>query len=329
MKRREFITLLGGAAAWPMVARAQQADGIRRIGVLMSYAADDPEARLRITALNEKLHALGWVEGHNLKIEYNWAPGGGTDTLPSHVRELAATKPELIISNSTPVLTALREEHLAIPVIFVQVTDPVGAGFVESLAKPGGTITGFTDFEYAVGGKWLELLKEVNPLLVRAGVIVMPGHQGNAKIYRMMQTAAQVSGVSLIKIESREVAEIEHTIVALSKKPHSGLIVLPGPLAINYRRQIIALVTQYRLPAVYPFRYFASSGGLISYGIDQVDQWRGAASYADRILRGERAGDLPVQQPTKFELVINLKTAKALGLTVPPALIARADEVIE
>jgi putative ABC transport system substrate-binding protein len=296
---------------------------------LMSYAADDPEARLRVAALNEKLNALGWVEGRNLKIEYNWAPGGGTDSLRSHARELATTKPELIISNSTPVLTALREEHLAIPIVFVQVTDPVGAGFVESLAKPGGTITGFTDFEYAVGGKWLELLKEVNPLLARAGVIVMPGHPGNAEIYRVMQPAAQASGVSLMKIESREAVEIERAIVALSTGPQSGLIVLPGPLAIAYRTRIIALATQYRLPAIYPFRYFASSGGLISYGIDQVDQWRGAASYADRILRGEKAGDLPVQQPTKFELAINLKTAKALNINIPGSLLLRADEVIE
>jgi putative tryptophan/tyrosine transport system substrate-binding protein len=328
MRRREFITLLGGAAAaWPLAARAQT-KRMRRIGVLMGLVVDDPEAQSRVAAFENGLRELGWVKERNLSIEYRWAGDG--NILRDHAAELLATAPDLILANSTPVTTALREQSRAVPIVFTQVTDPVGQGLVPNLAQPGGNVTGFTSFEYSIGTKWLEALKQTAPHLTRVALIFNPESAPFADLFlRPVEAAAPSFSVAPIAAAVRDPADVDRVFDALAREPNGGLMVLPDISMTNYRKAIIALAAHHRLPAVYPYRYFAASGGLMSYGIDGTDIFRRAAGYVDRILKGTSPGELPIQAPTKYELVINLKTAKALGLEVPPTLLARADEVIE
>ena len=335
MRRREFVTLLGSAAAaplfsWPLAARAQQGGRMRRVGVLMSFVASDPEAQPRIAAFEKGMRDLGWVEGRNLRTEYRWAPGDDANLLRSRTRELLDTAPDLILANSTPVIAALREQNRTVPVVFVQVTDPVGQGLVASLARPGGNLTGFTSFEFSIGTKWLETLKVVAPQVTRVALLFNPRTAPFAdSFWRPVEAAAPAFDVIPVAAAARDAAEIERVVEAFAREPNGGLMVLPDVSTMNHRDLIIALAARHHLPAIYPFRYFAASGGLLSYGTDVADVFRRAASYVDRILKGARPGELPVQAPTKFELVMNLSAAKTLGITMPPLLLARADEVIE
>jgi putative ABC transport system substrate-binding protein len=327
MKRREFITLLGGAATLPLAARAQQRDRIRRIGVLMGLVANDPEAQSRVAAFENGLRELGWVNGRNLAIEYRWA---GDENVRDHVAELLAMAPDLILANSTPVTTALRGQSGAVPIVFTQVTDPVGQGLVSNLAHPGGNVTGFTSFEFSIGTKWLEALKQTAPRVTRVALVFNPHSAPFADLFlRPVEAAAPSFSVAPIGAAVREPADVDRVFDALARQPNGGLMVLPDISMTNYREAIVALAARHRVPAVYPFRFFAVSGGLMSYGTDSAEIFRRAAGYVDRILKGTSPGELPIQAPTKYELVINLKTAKALGLEVPPTLLARADEVIE
>jgi putative ABC transport system substrate-binding protein len=328
MRRREFVILLGGstAAAWPLAARAQ--NRLRVVGVLLAMAPDDPEAQLRIKAFEAGLRELGWTEGRNLRLEYRWAVGDAT-LLRKQATELVGLAPDLILATSTPVLAALRQEK-TLPIVFVQVTDPIGGGFVPNLARPGGSLTGFTSFEFTIGSKWLEALKHVAPAVTRVALIFNPDTAPFAHLFwQPVEAAAPSFDVEPMQAPVRDIGEIEHTIAAFARYASGGLMVLPDVSTTNHRDLIIALAARHRLPAVYPYRYFATSGGLMSYGSDLADIYRRAASYVDRILKGAVPGDLPVQAPTKFEFVINLKTANALGLTVPPRWLGRADEVIE
>jgi putative ABC transport system substrate-binding protein len=328
MRRREFIALAGGAAAWPLGARAQQAERMRRIGVLMSFAANDSEAQLRVAALEKGLRDLGWLEGRNLHIEYRWADG--PNVLPAHAAELVRMAPDLILANSTPVMAALQRERPTLPIVFTQVTDPVGQGLLTNLARPGGNLTGFTSFEFSIGTKWLETLKEVAPRVARVALVFNPDVAPFADLFRQPIAAAAPSfAVAPIPLGVRVAAELDQAVEAFAREPNGGLMVLPDVSTVNRRAQIIALAARHRLPAVYPFRIFAASGGLLSYGTDVAEVFRRAASYVDRILKGANPGELPIQAPAKYELVINLKTAKTLGIDVPPLLLARADEVIE
>jgi putative tryptophan/tyrosine transport system substrate-binding protein len=328
MNRREFITVLGGAAAaWPIAARAQQADRVRRIGVLMGLAASDPEAQSRVAALENGLRDLRWIKGHNLRIEYRWA---GDGVLRDHVTELLALAPDLILANSTPVTAALREQSKVMPIVFTQVTDPVGQGLVPNLAHPGGNLTGFTSFEFSIGTKWLEALKQTAPSITRVAVVFDPRSAPFADLFlRPIEVVAPSLSVTPIGAAVRAAADLDRVFDTLAREANGGLMVLPDISMTNHRELIIALAARHRVPAVYPFRYFAASGGLMSYGTDVTEVFWRAAAYVDRILRGTSPGDLPVQSPNKYELVINLKTAKALGVTLPPTLLARADEVIE
>ena len=329
MRRREFIAILGGAAAgWPLGVRAQQSNRPRLVGVLFAMAPSDPESQLRVKAFEAGLRELGWTEGRNLRLEYRWAPGDAT-LLHSQATELVGLAPDLILATSTPVLGALRQGN-PLPIVFVQVTDPVGGGFVPNLARPGGYLTGFTSFEFTIGSKWLEALKHVAPKVKRVALIFNPDTAPFAQMFwQPVEDAAPSFDVKPIQAPIREVGEIEHAIEALARDGNGGLMVLPDISTLNHRDLIIALAARHRLPTVYPYRYFAANGGLMSYGSDTADVYRRAASYVDRILKGEKPGDLPVQFPTKFELVINLKTAKAMGLTVPISMQQLADEVIE
>jgi putative ABC transport system substrate-binding protein len=330
MRRREFVILLGGgaAAAWPLAARAQQSNRLRVVGVLLAMAPDDPEAQLRVQAFEAGLRELGWTEGRNLRLEYRWAAGDAA-LLRKQATELVGLAPDLILATSTPVLAALRQEN-PLPIVFVQVTDPIGGGFVSNLARPGGSLTGFTSFEFTIGSKWLEALKHVAPAVTRVALIFNPDTAPFAHMFwQPVEDAAPSFDVEPIQAPIRDVGEIERTIAAFARNAYGGLIVLPDVSTTNHRDLIIALAARHRLPAVYPYRYFAASGGLMSYGTDLTDVHRRAASYVDRILKGAVPGDLPVQAPAKFEFVINLKTANALGLTVPPLWLGRADEVIE
>jgi len=328
MKRREFIMLLGGAAAWPLAARAQQGERVRRIGVLMNLAANDPEALRRMTAFVQGLQQRGWTEGGNVRIDIRWA-AGSTDRFRTYAGELVALKPDVVLAASGATMPSLLQATRTIPIVFVQVPDPVGAGFVESLARPGGNTTGFTNFEYGLSGKWLELLKEIAPRVTRAAVLRDSSEPAGIGQWGAIQSMAPSLGVEVSLIGVRDADEIERGIAAFARGSNGGLIVTGSSPAAVHRETIIALAARHRLPAVYPFRFYASDGGLITYGPDAVDQFRRAAGYVDRILQGEKPADLPVQAPTKFEFVINLKTAKALGLTLLPTLLARADEVIE
>jgi len=326
--RREFVTLLGGATAWPLTALAQEAERMRRVGVLMSLTADDPEAVARTAAFVQGLQELGWTEGRNIQIDYRRS-GGVAERIRQYAAELVALAPDVILASGGQVMSPLLQATHSIPIVFTQTPDPVGAGFVASLARPGGNVTGFTQFEYGISAKWLELLKEIAPRVTRAAVLRDPTIAEGIGQYAIIQAAAPSLSVELRSVDLRDVAETERTVTAFAATPNGGLIVPAGGLANVHRNLIIALATRLRLPAVYPFRFHATDGGLIAYGPDSIDPHRRAASYVDRILRGEKPADLPVQAPSKYELVINLKTAKALGLDVPPTLLARADEVIE
>ncbi|MGA7581141.1 MAG: ABC transporter substrate-binding protein [Pseudolabrys sp.] len=322
MRRREFVTLLGGAAvAWPLAARAQQPDRIRRIGALLNYAADDPEGQSRVATFQKTLQELGWTEGQSFKIDYRWRGASAA--------ELVKSAPDVIVVAGTSNLAAAQQASRTIPIVFVGVTDPVGSGFVASLARPGCNSTGFSLFEYSMGGKWLELLKQVAPGVMRAGVLRNPALASGIGQFSAIQSAALSSAVELSPIDVRDAGEIERAIATLSRSPNSGLIVTAGTFSIKYRDLIVALAARHQLPTVYCYRLFVNGGGLISYGPDVNDLYRHAANYVDRILKGEKPADLPVQAPTKYEVVINLKTAKALGLTISPTVLARADEVIE
>jgi putative tryptophan/tyrosine transport system substrate-binding protein len=330
VRRREFITVLASAAAaWPLAARAQQGEGIRRIGVLMASAADDSENQARMAAFLQGLAQLGWTDGRNLWIDTRWATTNADD-LRRHAAELAALAPDVLIAaTGTATAAPLLQATRIVPIVFVIVIDPVGAGFVASLARPGGNATGFTAFEYGVSGKWLELLKEVAPGVTRVAVLRDPAVASGIGQFAAVQAVAPSLGVELSPIDTRDAPEIERAVTVFARSGNSGLIVTPSPVANRHRELITALAARHNLPAVYAFRFYVTAGGLISYGPDTIDQYRRAAAYVDRILKGEKPADLPVQAPTKYELVINLKTAKALGLEIPSSVLARADEVIE
>jgi putative ABC transport system substrate-binding protein len=329
MRRRDFITAVAASTlAWPLAAGAQQREKMRRVGVLMTLAADDPEGLARVTAFAQRLQELGWRDGRDVRIDYRWA---AVDAASSHrqAQELLTLAPDVIIAVATPNVVALQQATRTVPIVFVGVTDPVGAGLVESLAHPGGNTTGFSIFEYSISGKWLELLREIAPRVKRVAVIRDPLLTSGTAQLGAIQSVAHSLGAELIPVGVRSADEIERGLSTFGSESNGGVIVTASPLAAVHRNLIITLAARHRLPAVYPFTYFATSGGLISYGPDQVEQFRRAASYVDRILNGEKPADLPVQHPTKYELVINLKTAKSLGLDVAPSLLARADEVIE
>jgi ABC-type uncharacterized transport system substrate-binding protein len=328
MRRRDFITLLGTAVAWPVAARAQQREQMRRIGVLMNLGSDDAEGQARNAAFLQGLQELGWTVGRNVRIEYRWG-AGDAELFRRHGLELVALAPDVILAGGGAVVPSLLQATRTIPIVFTLTPDPVGAGFVESLARPGGNATGFTTFEYGISGKWLELLKEIAPHVTRAAVIRDPAIAAGLGLWGAIQSVAPSLGVELRPLGVRDAGEIERVVTAFARSSNGGLIVTGSSLATVHRELITTLAARYRLPAVYPQRSFVTVGGLISYGPDSIDPYRQAAGYVDRILRGEKPADLPVQAPTKYELVINLKTAKTLGLTVPETLLARADEVIE
>jgi putative tryptophan/tyrosine transport system substrate-binding protein len=328
MRRREFIRLLGGTLAWPIAARAQQAEQVRRIGVLTVFSKEDPEGQRRVAALQQRLRELGWVDGRNVRIEFRWA-GGDPDRARFYAGELVGMKPDVMLVNHALVLPLLRQGTGTIPIVFVQVPDPVADGIVASLAQPGGNITGFTTGEYAMGGKKLEVLKEVAPEVARVTVILDPRQSTQIGIGRAVEAAAASLRVRVTVAGVRDGADIEGAIAAAAREPNGGLIVISSSVTNAHRRLIIELAARHRLPAIYDFRYFVAEGGLASYGHDPADQYGQAAGYIDRILKGAKAGELPVQNPTKYELAINLKAAKALGLKIPESFLLRADEVIE
>jgi putative tryptophan/tyrosine transport system substrate-binding protein len=328
LQRREFITLLGGAAAaWPLGARAQ-GERMRRIGVLMTLAADDPQGQARIAAFLLGLQQLDWTDGRNVQIDTRWA-AGNADDIRRYAAELVALAPDVILAPGSTTVGPLLQATRAVSIVFVHVPDPVGAGFVDSLARPGGNATGFLSFEYGISGKWLELLREIAPGVTRVAVIRDHTISSGTGQWGAIQAVAPSLGVDVRPVNVRDASEIERAISAFARAPKSGLIVTGSALAVFHRELMVELAARHKLPAVYSQRPFVAAGGLISYGADLIDQYRRAAGYVDRILKGEKPADLPVQAPTKYELVINLKTAKALGLEVPPTLLARADEVIE
>ena len=328
MRRREFISLLGGAAAWPLAARAQQPQQMRRIGVLMNVAADDPEAPARVGVLSQGLAELGWTIGRNVRIDYRWY-AGNADAARKYAAELLALAPDVVVASGTLGVTAIQQGTRPVPIVFTLVADPVGAGIVNSLARPDGNATGFMLYEYSLSGKWLELLKQIAPRVTRAAVIREQANAAGIAQFSAIQALAPSLGVQVSPVNVRNVNEIESGIATFARTANGGLIVTGSATSTIYRDLILKLAAQYKLPAIYANRPAAVDGGLISYGPDRVDEYRRAASYVDRILKGEKPADLPVQAPTKYELVVNLKTAKALGLTVPPTLLALADEVIE
>jgi putative ABC transport system substrate-binding protein len=328
MQRREFITLIGGAAAaWPLAARAQQPERVRRIGALFSLAEDDPESVVRRAVFEQALKGLGWINGGNLRIDYRWARGD-PELIRKFVVELVASAPDVIVTSGSQAAGPMVRATLNIPIVFLQVIDPVGSGFVESMAQPGGNVTGFMQFEYSLAGKWLELLKELAPSLSRVAVLRDATFGPGIGQFAVIQAMAPPHRVELSPINAGDPAEMERGIAAIARTPNAGLVVTVGGTAVH-RDLIVAAAAKHGLPAIYPYRYFASDGGLISYGPDTLEPYVRAASYVDRILKGEKPANLPVQAPTRYHLAINLKTAKALGLTVPPSLLVRADEVIE
>ena len=329
MTRRDFITVLGGAAAaWPLVVRAQPREPMRRIGVLMNAAANDPEVPMRLALFLQGLQELGWTVGRNVRIDYRWSEGDAT-RIRNQVAELVALMPDVILATGGTMVGPLQQVTRTVPIVFANVTDPVGSGYVESLAHPGGNATGIALFEYSTGGKWLELLKEIAPRVTRVAVLRDAGLTSGGGQLGVLQGAAQSFGVELSPVGVRTAAEIERGVTAFARGANGGLIVTSSSFARFHRDLIVTLASRHRLPAVYSNRAFVDAGGLISYGVDSFDQFRLASGYIDRILRGEKPADLPVVQPTKFELAINLKTAKALGLQIPDRLLAIADEVIE
>jgi putative ABC transport system substrate-binding protein len=328
LKRRDFITLLGGAAAWPLVARAQHGERMRRIGVLMRGTAEDPDEQARLTAFLQGLQEWGWSDGHNVSIDIRWS-AADSDRRRRYATELVALAPDVILADTSAVVAALQQATQTVPIVFAGVIDPVGAGFVASVAQAGGNTTGFASLDYGTSGKWLELLKEIAPRVTRAGILRDPTFAAGIGQLAAIQAVAPALGMELTPLGARDAGEIERELAAFALRPNAGLIVTAAPSTGTYRDLIIAVAARHRLPAVYPFRYHVLSGGLISYGPDSRYGYRSAASYIDRILKGEKAGHLPVQAPTKFDLVINLKTAKAMGLELPTNVLARADEVIE
>jgi putative tryptophan/tyrosine transport system substrate-binding protein len=328
MRRREFIRLLGGAAAWPLAAHAQQRERMRRIGVIMNASSDDADGQARVVAFVQALQELGWTDRRNARIDIRWG-AGDAERYRRYAEELVALAPDVILAPTGTVVAALQRATRTIPIVFTSVIDPVGAGFVTNLAKPGGNTTGFAAFEYGLSAKWLALLKEVAPGITRAAVLRDPTIAAGIGQLAAIQAVAPSLGVELSPLELRGHSELNRAIAEFARVPNSGAIVTAGPAANVHREQINALMIQHRLPTIYPFRYYVESGGLIGYGPDIIGQYRPAAEYVDRILKGENPADLPVQAPTKYELVINLKTAKALGLEIPTTLLARADEVIE
>ena len=331
MQRREFITLLGGtaAAAWPLAARAQRGDRMRRIGVLMNQAADDSDAQANFAAFLQALQQLGWTDGRNVRIDTRWA-GGHAAEIGRHAAELVALAPDPILATGTAGMGPLLQATRTVPIVFVQVADPVGAGFVDSLSWPGGNATGFMQFEYSLSGKWLELLKQIAPDMTRVAVLRDPAITSGIGQFAVIQSVAPSVGVEVSAINVRDAGEIERAVATfVARNPNGGLILTASALAVVHRALIIALAARHKLPVVYFRRYFVTLGGLISYGYVSVDQFRRAAGYVDRILKGEKPADIPVQAPTKYEMVLNLRTAKALGLDIPPGVLAIADEVIE
>jgi putative tryptophan/tyrosine transport system substrate-binding protein len=330
MRRRWFLVGLGGTAATPFAAWAQPGERVRRIGALMAFAEDDPRARIYVKGFEQRLRDLGWTIGDNLRIDYVWA-AGNLDRMRSGAAALVALAPDVIVASDTPTLRAAHQATSTVPIVFVVVADPVGGGLIASLAHPGGNITGFASVEPSLASKWLELLKEIVPGLARVGLLYDPETAGGGGTYfwRPLEAAAPSFAVEPLKAPVHNAQELERAIGSLAREPPGGVIVMPDAFTTVNRDQIISLAARYRVPAIYPYRYFSVGGGLLSYGNDNVESYRGAASYVDRILRGEKPADLPVQAPAKYELVINLKTAKALGVEIPPMLLARADEVIE
>jgi len=329
-KRREFIALVGGAVAWPLAARAQQSERVRRIGVLMGYAESDSEAQAQIAAFRDGLQKLGWTEGRNTRIDTRWATPDDADSMQRFAKELVALQPDLILSANTPTTAAMLQQTRTIPIIFATVVDPVGSGFIASFPRPGGNVTGFTTMEPTMPGKWLELLKEIAPHVARVAMLFNPATTPFRDIYlNPFKAAAASFAVEAIAAPVHDASELEAVVAAHAREPNGGLIVMPDGFLNAHRAEVASLAARYRLPAVYQYRYYTELGGLLSYGNDPLDNCRRAASYADRILKGAKPNELPVQAPVKFELVINLKTAKALGLDVPLFLQQRADEVIE
>ena len=328
MRRREFIAGLGSAAAWPVLLRAQQPERVRRIGVLMNLAADDPEALQRLAAFKQRLQQLGWTDDGNVRFDYRWGPADA-DGYRRYAAELVALAPDVILAQGTTILGPLQQVTRTVPIVFSGAVDPVGGGFVDSLARPGGNATGFNAYEYSLSGKWPELLKQIAPSVTRVAVIRDPVQGSGTAQFAVIQSVAQLHRMEITPIDVRDVGEMERAVTAFARGSDGGLIVTTSTLTQIHREQITTLAARHRLPAVYPYRFFITSGGLISYGPDTINPLRRAAGYVDRILKGEKPDDLPVQQATRAELVINLKTAKALGLTIPETLLATADEVIQ
>jgi putative tryptophan/tyrosine transport system substrate-binding protein len=328
MRRREFVTAIVGAVIWPRVARAQQPERMRRVGVLMGGDADNPESQERLGAFLQMLSQLGWSDGRNVRIDTRWA-AADADSVRKYVMELVALAPDVIVTSGTAPMAPLLQATRTVPIVFANVTDPVGAGFVESLARPGGNATGFVQFEYSLSGKWLELLKEIAPRVTRAAILRDPAIASGIGQFAVIQAVAPALGIEVSSISVADAGAMDRAVSAFARSPNGGLIVTASSLSTAHHDLIVALAARHRLPAVYYRRLYVVNGGLISYGPDVVGQFRRAAGYVDRILKGEKPADLPVQAPTKYELVINLKTAKALGLDVPATLLARADEVIE
>jgi putative ABC transport system substrate-binding protein len=331
MKRREFITLIGGAVAWPFVVRAQQGERMRRIGVLMGIAEGDPSGVAGLAAFKTGLQGLGWIEGRNIRIDYRWA-AADVDRMQALAKEMVSLQPDVIVGQTTQVVAALQRETKTIPIVFVIVSDPVGSGFVVSLPRPGGNITGFINIESSLSGKWIEMLKEIVPRVSRAAIIFNPETATYFAYYlQPFEAAARSSGFEPVAAPVHNAADIERVVASLGNRPDTGLVLMPDAFTVTRRNLelIILLAARHRVPTVYPFRYMVAAGGLVSYGIDTADLYRRASTYIDRILKGAKPADLPVQLPTKFELAINLKTAKALGLDMPAMLLGRADEVIE
>ena len=327
MRRREFFSVIGGAAAWPLVAQAQQGGQPRRIGILLNAAVDDPKFKTWVMAFLQSLQQFGWTDGRNVQIDTRWS-GGNAAEIRKHASELVALAPDVILAHGTSTVGPLLQLTRSVPIVFPIIADPVGAGFVDSLARPGGNATGFMEFEYSMAGKWLELLKQVVPGMTR--VAVLRDTQGSGAMqFAAIQAMAPSLRVEVTPVGLRDTGDIERAVAAFARLPSGGLIVAAGGGTVRHSNLIITLAARHKLPAIYNERSFVAGGGLISYGPDFVDQYRRAAGYVDRILKGEKPADMPVQAPTKYQLVINLKTAKALGLAIPPAVLARADEVIE
>jgi putative tryptophan/tyrosine transport system substrate-binding protein len=329
IKRREFITGLGAAAVWPVVARAQQSERVRHIGVLMNTVQEDPGGQPDVTAFRRGLTELGWVEGRNIDIEFRW-PGGDIERVRTFAKELVGLRPDVLIGRSTPATAALKQQTSTIPIIFVNITEPVAQGFVQSLARPGGNVTGFTNFEASIGGKWLQLLKQVDPRIARVAVLYNPETAPFAGLHlHSVRSAAPTVAVEVIGVSIQSEADIEAALTTLARQPRGGLIAIPDSFTVQHRDLIVALAARYHLPALYAIPSATPSGGLMAYAVDTRDTMQRAAAYVDRILKGANPGDLPVQQPARFHLSINLKAARAIGLDLAPTLIAQADEVIE